>query len=299
MLATKSLFRNIVTAFDLEYLLLGGGGGGGGNDAGGGAGGYRLGSDTLTSETSGGSHVGAGDRESPVAADTASHNIYNITLGAGGAAGNPGSTGGNTIFASTTGPSVNLIAYGGGGGSYLLVGDSTNIGSGGGGSVGHVAGVVTDNTDQGFNGGAYQASAKGGGGGGAGEAGNTDGQRMGGDGLFSNITGTNIQRGGGGGGAAHTLYDGGGDGGGGDADTAHPSSHDNKGGGGGGGHNITARPGKEGVIVLKVPSTVTATFEAGVTWGSDGSNSTAIVSVTGYNIYNITAVTTTKTVTFS
>ena len=134
MLATKSVIRNIDGPFQVEYLLLGGGGGGGGNYGGGGAGGYRLGATGSTSGASSGTHQNTtGTRESPmrIAPDT----DYNITLGAGGANGNPGVDGTDTSFVSISGTAVNITAKGGGGGRRANAGsNTTNIGSGGGGS---------------------------------------------------------------------------------------------------------------------------------------------------------------------
>jgi hypothetical protein len=73
----------------------------------------------------------------------------------------------------------------------------------------------------------------------------------------------------------------------------------NTGGGGGGGayNNVnawsTGGAGGSGVVILKVPSTHTATFSGGVT-------SSVSTAVSGYNIYTVTATSTTsETVTFN
>jgi hypothetical protein len=73
----------------------------------------------------------------------------------------------------------------------------------------------------------------------------------------------------------------------------------NTGGGGGGGsyNNVnswsTGGNGGSGVVILKVPNTHTATFSGGVT-------SSLSTSVSGFNIYTVTATSTTsETVTFN
>jgi hypothetical protein len=67
----------------------------------------------------------------------------------------------------------------------------------------------------------------------------------------------------------------------------------NSGGGGGGGLDFTGGAGGSGVVIIKVPDTVTASFSAGVT-------SSLSTAVAGYNIYTVTATSTTsETVTFS
>jgi hypothetical protein len=64
-------------------------------------------------------------------------------------------------------------------------------------------------------------------------------------------------------------------------------------GGGGGGGSNQAAPGSNGanggsgVVILKVPNTHTATFSGGVT-------SSLSTSVSGFNIYTVTATSTTS-----
>ena len=67
------------------------------------------------------------------------------------------------------------------------------------------------------------------------------------------------------------------------------------GGGGGGvtGSYLAGKAGGSGVVILKVPSTYYATFSSGVTYSFSS-------AVSGYNIYTVTATSTTsETVTFS
>jgi hypothetical protein len=72
----------------------------------------------------------------------------------------------------------------------------------------------------------------------------------------------------------------------------------NTGGGGGGGARDGATSGLggnggSGVVIIKVPDTITATFSGGVT-------SSLSTAVSGYNIYTVTATSSTdETVTFS
>ena len=86
----------------------------------------------------------------------------------------------------------------------------------------------------------------------------------------------------------------GGAGGGAPNDTDNSGSpYANLGGGGGGGYTFSAFPGREGGIVLKIPDTHTASFPDG------GVTSATITSVSGFNIYNITAITGTKKIRFT
>ena len=197
---------------NVDYLVVAGGGGGGRNSGGGGgAGGYR------TTFPSPGCNAGA----FPISATT-----YPISVGAGGAAGNPncdgeGCSGSQAIFATIT------SAGGGGGGSPTTPpGVGLNGGSGGGGgpkgfpfgSCGHLGG--SGNTPpvsppQGNNGGRGAAGpncggATGGGGGASatgtnavvpGSAPSTNMGGCGGAGSPNSITGSAVTYAGGGGGS--------------------------------------------------------------------------------------------------
>lgn len=96
--------------------------------------------------------------------------------------------------------------------------------------------------------------------------------------------------GGGGGGNSSTVTGGsGGSGGGGDVGVA---ADPNTGGGGGGYNKSVAGAGGSGIVIVRVPDTITATFSAGVTH--------SLSTVTGYNIYTVTETSTTaETVIFT
>jgi hypothetical protein len=271
--------------FLIEYLVIAGGGGGGSgiadrsNGGAGGAGGYRC---SVTGETTG----GGGSAETPI---TVTYNqIYTITVGNGGASDTVGQN--SSIVNITT--SVSVVSTGGGFGAGTNLGNGGDGGSSGGGSGGAALpppnpsnpGIRTASPIQGFNGGVGEGvnPFRGGGGGGAGEAGNTDGQGDGGDGIFSSITGVSVQRGGGGSGGSSGAVPtaGAGGGGTGSATGVGGAGVANTGGGGGGGFNLGSAAGGaggKGIVILRTPSTApTATT---LTIGTyDG-------SVSGYKIY--------------
>jgi hypothetical protein len=269
--------------FIIEYLVIAGGGGGGSgiadrsNGGAGGAGGYRC---SVTGETTG----GGGSAETPI---TSIYNqLYTITVGNGGASDTAGQ---NSSIVSI---STSVISTGGGFGAGTNLGNGGDGGSSGGGSGGaappppnpSAPGTRTASPIQGFNGGSGEGAApfRGGGGGGSGEAGNTDGQGDGGDGIFSSITGANVQRGGGGsGGTSGTLATAGAGGGGqGSGTGVGGAGVANTGGGGGGGYNLGSAAGGaggKGIVILRTPSSApTATTLTVGTY--DG-------SVSGYKIY--------------
>ena len=257
--------------FSVQYLLVAGGGGGGyRHGAGGGAGGYISGIDTLSI-----------------------NNTYSITVGAGGAGGNPnvGGNGADTIFRSST-------AVGGGGGSSFDGGNGGNGGSGGGGAESKTNGYgiypgssYISATRQGYDGGPCTSSAayNHGGGGGAGAVGGTGTQDAcgnGGAGIQNTITGSTIGQnsggnyyiGGGGGGGSHnppgTASTGGlgGGGAGGTPNLNNPgvAGTANTGGGGGGasttsGGTSAGGAGGSGVVIISVPNSYIGTFSNGLT----------------------------------
>lgn len=259
-----------------HYLVVGGGGAG--NYGGGGAGGY------LTSYPSG------------TALSLQLATDYTVTVGAGGttaASGNSaGNSGGQSILDT-------IVADGGGGGGGAGGTPSTDLakngGSGGGGGysptgAGSASGVGTGNA-----GGTGSSSVwGGGGGGGAGAAGNdaTAGSNAGygGDGLQNNITGTNTYYAGGGGAARNGTAPQGGQGGGGTGSdnsmTAGTQGTDGLGGGGGG-----RKAGGTGVVIIRVPTGVTATFSGGVTANGSTGGTIAPNTSTGDNVWIITATT--------
>lgn len=266
---------------EVEYLVIAGGGGGGGinpfngSGGGGGAGGYLEGSDVLLISTA-----------------------YTVTVGSGGAGGasgaNPGVDGGASVFNTMS------AIGGGGGGTGQVAGNDGRIGGSGGGG-GYLGAAGTGTGGQGNNGGSGGASATtpygGGGGGGAGAVGGSGHGGSGGAGTASSITGVSVTRAGGGGGGVETGSAGaGGAGGGGDggSNAAGVAATVNTGGGGGGGGGPSAQAGGaggSGVVILKIPSSKTATFSAGVTQSS--------ATVGAYTVYTITAAGASDTVTFS
>lgn len=221
----------------VEYLVVGGGGGGGGTSSyitaygggGGGAGGFR---------TASGYAVVPG-------------NSYTITVGAGGNGGatgaNPGTHGGNSVFATIT-----SIGGGYGAGSDGDMNGGAG-GSGGGGVRDGDGGART--SGQGYVGGdGYHRNNQpesylSGGGGGSSQAGGdatATAAGRGGDGTVSLISGISVTYAGGGGGGSGYIYGGaaGGSGGGG-AGGAYPTNNgaDATGYGSGGGGGTSARSG--------------------------------------------------------
>jgi hypothetical protein len=229
-----------------DYLVIAGGGGGGqGRDnqsfgGGGGAGGYRS---SVTGESSG----GGASAESKLS--LTSGTAYTVTVGAGGAAGTQGA---NSVFGTITSD-----GGGRGGTGATLTGGNGGSGGGGVGGNGETNAGGTATTNQGTAGGSSVPAAPfTGGGGGAGEAGNTDGQTLGGDGLTSSITGSAVIRGGGGtGGVSNSPGGDGGGGAGGGAGGNGVAGTVNTGGGGGGGGGTTATlnggAGGSGIVVVR------------------------------------------------
>ena len=220
---------------------------------------------------------GAGGLVYSSAQSLASATTYSCTIGAGGTAGtgsgNNGGNGVNSSFAS-------IVATGGGGGaSDNGVGTQNGVaGASGGGGLGgyNSSGGAASPSGQGFpgGGGATGAPVPGGGGGGSAEAGGTDTQGFGGDGLATysswglatntgqNISGTVYYAGGGGGGTgAGTTLKVGGDGGGGNGGYGYggtvlnpTAGTANTGGGGGGGTSVAAgAAGGSGIIIVRYP----------------------------------------------
>jgi len=228
----------------IDYLVVGGGGGGGSRNSssngGGGAGGFRVG--TAFPVTGGG--------------------IYDITVGAGGAAASPrGISGGlsSITLRSSPNPTVTDIVSAGGGGA----GNNAPVqsggfqgGSGGGGRPGGLGNIPAFSTSQGNVGGTWARPFAAGGGGGASAVGadgsSADGSN-GGDGTASSISGTSVTYSGGGGSGAFgpvgTVGGTGGTGGGGDGGSdgvAATAGAVNTGGGGGGRRGGSPDPGAAG-----------------------------------------------------
>ena len=224
---------------------------------------------------------------------------YTVTVGAGGAQVNEGTTGIQGSNSNITGDSLSLTAaVGGGGGGRWNATSPTSGGSGGGGAPN--TGGGTETASQGFAGGSGSqvgVNFQAGGGGGSAEAGNTDGQRDGGDGLDTysawgaatstgqNSGGTYYYAGGGGGGfyldtggtpsaASAGGLGGGGYGGRGNSGNsivvAGAPGTDNTGGGGGGsgvyggsGGDRTGKAGGSGIIIMRYNGTITAASTTG------------------------------------
>lgn len=245
----------------VEYLVVAGGGGGGNFDGGGGgAGGY------LTNYNG-----------TPISITTS--NLYTVAVGEGGVGGQKSvitsGVGGNSIFDT-------IISYGGGGGaSDNNTGPSSDGGSGGGAAGGSNPTIgLASPAGQGYNGGNSSGNL-GGGGGGASEAGNTDSQGHGGDGLSNSITGTATFYAGGGGGDYRSGGYPGGDGGGAAGSGSLPSNNGtpNTGGGGGaigGATNYQGGSGGSGIVILRYPTSsslnITTTGSLVYTESTDGSD---------------------------
>jgi len=228
----------------IEYLIVGAGGGGGrgcSHGAGAGAGGYRV-SPSIPVSVQG----------------------YPIVVGGGGAgAPAPGSPkyGGDGNLSS----GFSISSAGGGGAGGWNDSGGRNGGSGSGSASGPtptnfgVGNTPPVSPPQGNPGGPVtNAGNSMGGGGGAGEAGNTDGDRTGGDGISNSITGSAVfYAGGGSGGGSNPGADipggeGGGGIGGGPPSTAGGAGTANTGGGGGGAFSSQAGgTGGSGVVIIK------------------------------------------------
>ena len=261
--------------FSADLLVVGGGGAGGGTNngagGGGGAGGYRY----FTSES------------------LVKGRKYTVTVGAGGTGGaGLGGSGGASVFNAYS-------AAGGGGGGKGGTGATAGANGGSGGGGGQTSAAGTGNTpstspSQGNNGGTPYGGGGGSGGAGTGGIGTSGG----GAGTSNSITGSSVfYAAGGSGGTTNTSTNS--IGGKGDAPVDGNNSTEgtaNTGSGGGGRWaNATAngKNGGSGVVIIKVPNTVTATFSGGVT-------SSLSTSVSGYKIYTVTATSTTsETVVFS
>jgi len=252
----------------VDYLVIAGAGGGAGNPGaggGGGAGGYRESNPAPGSDWTG-SPLKAPGNARPVSVQA-----YPITVGSGGAVGQPqGSSGGTSTFSDIT-------SAGGGGGGKADNTSGNAGGSGGGGAPG--GSVGNGNTPpvsppQGQNGGTGGAVNGGnGGGGGAGgigtngnaspyNGGGNGGGGAGGPGVTTSITASPVTRGGGGGGGGRDTYSapgpggtagpgGGGAGGTQNSNNATAGTSNTGGGGGGGGENHPGKNGGSGIVVLR------------------------------------------------
>ena len=225
----------------VETMIVAGGGGGGRGSihgAGAGAGGYRTSAAT------------------PVSAQA-----YPIVIGGGGAGKPSPDVGYGSKGSDSSAISITSTGGGQGGGWNAQPGLPGGSGSGSASSPQpNNFGAGNDppvSPPQGFPGGASCGSRMGGGGG-AGEAGNTDGQGHGGDGVANSITGSVVTyAGGGSGGGSQPGGDipggeGGGGLGGGPPGSAGGAGTANTGGGGGGAYSTQAGGnGGSGIVVIK------------------------------------------------
>ena len=264
----------VASVIPISYLVIAGGGSGGTGyyGGGGGAGGLLESTTTLSPNTT-----------------------YTITIGTGGVGTtSPTQRGGNGGNSSISGTGFSTITTVGGGGGGSRNGDQSggnsngaNGGSGGGASFPSSSGGVgiypgstyLNQARQGYDGGSTITAQYSHGGGGAGQIGHdqpTFGNRGGGDGVASTITGTSVYYAGGGGGALGAQT--GGQGGGGGTNTAG-TANTGGGGGGGSGNGTQGGNGGSGVVFIKYPDS----YPAAVTTGSP-----TVTSITGYRIYKFT-----------
>jgi hypothetical protein len=255
----EGTFALAPTPISIDFLVVAGGaagGTGGGSEpaGGGGAGGYRTSTQTVFTGTT-----------------------ITVTVGDGGASGNPNNVIGNSgSNSSISGSGLTTITSAGGGGG---AGGAATVGASGG-SGGGAAGITTiyaggsGNTpstspSQGNNGGSGTPGTDwaGGGGGGAGAVGQNGSVRgsqyggLGGNGSASSITGSSVTYAGGGGGGSWSGGDnaaggtGGGGTGGRQSGTATGTNGTANLGGGGGGAvaTATAGAGGKGVVILSMP----------------------------------------------
>jgi hypothetical protein len=283
-------YAGMAIPFTTNFLVIAGGGGSSGAintpSGGGGAGGFR---------TSAGTSGGGSSAESALTLITGT--AYTVTVGAGGAGvanGTATNNGNNSVFATIT-------STGGGGGSNADGVAGKSGGSGGGGQYGGAGGAGT--TSQGYAGGTAstgtnQGSGAGGGAGGVGGAGTGSTGGTGGVGVSSSISGSSVSYAGGGGGSTYnggtpgTATSGGGAGARG-SKGANGTANTGGGAGGTGDSAGTGASGGSGIVIIKVPDTVTATFSAGVTYSGGTASG-------GFKVYSVTATSTTsETVTFN
>jgi len=245
-----------VPTYSANFLVIAGGGGGGGGigggtlaSGGGGAGGYR---NSFNCETSG------GGCSSETAIDIP-FGVVPVTVGAGGAAANPGE---NSSIGDV------LISQGGGSGGYSCSGLAGGSGGGAGslGSGQQTGGSAT--AGQGRNGGSTSPTNNpdgaryGAGGGGASSVGtggpNPTVPTPGGNGLASSITGSAVTRGGGGGGGNGGSPQGGSGGGGNGGNPSGTTAGVTNTGGGGGGRQGSPSPnqvglaGGSGIVIVRI-----------------------------------------------
>ena len=285
--------------FNISYLVVGGGGAGGGNYRGGGGGAGAL-RTNWNNETQGGGTSSGSAKSINIGTS------YAIGVGTGGTG-----QGGNYGWSGATSTFDDIVSKGGGGGGRYNTTNGNEDGrtssdpgggSGGGGGGGQASsstGVGGGSGTYGYDGGNGSPSGGsqcGGGGGGAGAVGNLGGSSSGGtkgDGgvkVSNTITGSSVDYAGGGGGGnyegGNTTIGGGagaGAGGRGTGTAGHSASIANRGSGGGGAGGAgggVGGTGSAGVVILRFPSTYTATLSGGVSSSSATVGTDTVLTIT-------------------
>ena len=286
-----------VGTFNVNYLVVGGGGAGGGNYRGGGGGAGALRTNWNNETQGGGTSSGA-----VKAINIGTSYAIGVGTGGTGQAGNYGWSGATSTF-------DDIVSKGGGGGGRYNTttgaedgrpSSDPGGGSGGGGGGGQSSGSTGQggaSGTYGYNGGAGSPTGGaqcGGGGGGADSAGVLGGgsgtSGDGGSSIVSSITGSNVSYAGGGGGGnyenGNTTIGGGagaGNGGRGTGTAGQAASIANRGSGGGGAGGAgggVGGTGSDGVIILRFPSTYTATLSGGVSSSSATVGTDTVLTIT-------------------
>ena len=286
-----------VGSFNISYLVVGGGGAGGGNYRGGGGGAGALRTNWNNETQGGGTSSGA----------VKAINIgtsYAIGVGTAGVG-----RGGSYGWSGATSTFDDIVSKGGGGGGRYNTTNGTEDGRpsadpGGGSGGGGGGGQASSSTGQGgasgtygYNGGNGSPTGGaqcGGGGGGAGAAGVLGGgggtSGDGGTKVSNTITGSSVDYAGGGGGGnyenGNTTIGGGagaGNGGRGTGTAGQAASIANRGSGGGGAGGAgggVGGAGSAGVVILRFPSTYTATLSGGVSSSSTTVGTDTVLTIT-------------------
>jgi len=285
-------------AFIANFLVVAGGGAGGRTGGGGGAGGYR------TSFGTGNINGGNTAVETPLSLSPSVN--YNIAIGTGGSP----TTTVNGVAGSGTpsfiAASISIESTGGGGAANYAVANGVTGGSGGGAPTSgsqNYGGARVSNPIQGFPGSANVNNVapypSGGGGGASGPGGNA----AGGSAMSSSITGTSTSYAGGGGGGNQAGYYGGSgstSGGGGgagngttDSTTGGTATPNTGSGGGGGGFGAntqfgTGGGGGAGVIILRYPTSYTASSTLAYTNAVVPGSTDKFITITGTGTGTVT-----------
>ena len=271
----------LAAGIEVEYLVIAGGGCGAGY-GGGGGGGYRC---NVVGESSGGGS--SAENELSVLPGT-----YPLLIGAG--ASSAAVTSDNLPQQGGLSIGLTVVSFGGGAGGSAS-GIAGRAGGSGGGGANNAGNGGAGTTGQGRAGGNGAPGANAGGGGGGADTVGAVGVASplaggnGGAGVSSSITGSATTRAGGGGGGAFGGTGGtggaGGGGNGGNNFSGLQSGTANTGGGGGGAgsSNGLAGNGGSGVVIFRVPTSVSVSFSGGVTHTTEtvGTKTAYIVTAAG------------------